>query len=493
VVNQRAEFETHADAPKRGIYQNIGFVLGPLLAVIIWMSPAPTELGTAGWNVIAMALWMAAWWATEAVPMPATSLLPLIILPLSGVTDVKGASLPYSSPIIYLLMGGFIIAMAMQRWNLHRRIALMILANFGSKPSSLIGGFMVAAAFLSMWVSNTATTLMMVPIALSLADTVVGDDHPRHPFILALLLAIAYAASIGGMGTPVGTPPNLLVVAYMAETLNVEISFASWMAFGVPVVATMIPAAWFVLTKLVFKVNQNIKLTGGEMIREELAKMGPMSTPEKRVAMVFLLVAFSWMFRLYLIEIEALQNLTDMGIAVMGAVIMFIIPSGSKDAPGTFLLDWDWAVRIPWGVGLLFGGGLSLAAAITSSGLAIWLGDSLAVLTTWHILAFMGVLVTLVVFLTELTSNTATVAALLPILGAVAIASGIDPMLLAAPAAIAASCAFMLPVATGPNATIFAGGRIQVPDMVRAGFRINIIAIFLVTSICYLMVPIIFG
>ncbi len=478
----------------RHLYQRIGFVLGPLLALLALASPAPEGLSAEGWKVVALAAWMAVWWSTEAIPVPATSLIPLVYLPLAGVGTLSQASSPYANPVIFLLLGGFIIAMAMQRWHLHRRIALSIVTRAGDHPAALIGGFMAASAFLSMWISNTATTLMMVPIALGVAGAVAGDDEPNPAFTVALLLGVAYAASIGGIGTIVGTPPNLLVVGYLRETMGIEISFVQWMAFGVPVVLLMVPAAWFVLTRWAFQIDSAGSGSGARLVRDELAALGRITVPERRTALLFAAVAAAWIFRPFIVRIEGLEGLSDMGIAVAGAVAMFVIPSGSSkdEDKGSFLLDWDWAVRLPWGVILLFGGGLSLAAAVAQTGLAVWLGDALAVLTTFHLFVLMLALVTMVIFLTELTSNTATVAALLPVLGAVALSGNYDPILLAAPAALAASCAFMLPVATAPNAIIFSGGHVSIPHMVKAGFRLNLLGIAIVTGVSYALVPVIF-
>lgn len=479
--------------PGRATYQNIGLFLGPVVGLLIYLLPMPKDMSLEAWRVVSMALWMAIWWATEAIPVPATSLIPIIYLPMAGITSAKAATTPYSSPVIYLLMGGFIIAMAMQRWHLHRRIALNILAKFGSKPQQLILGFMVATALLSMWVSNTATTLMMVPIAMSVAESLSHDGKLRNPFTIALLLGIAYSASIGGLGTIVGTPPNALLVAYLSESMGVEIGFAQWMGLGVPVVALMIPATWYLLAHVVHKdMNVNDSM-GGDVIRAELDKMGPITTPEKRTALMFMVVAGLWVFRPLLTDIAMLSGLNDSAIAIFGAVALFLVPSGVKEPGREFILNWDWATKIPWGVILLFGGGLSLAGAVSSSGLAAWLGDSLVVLTTFHLFILMAALVTLIVFLTELTSNTATTAALLPVLGAIATKGNFDPLLLAGPAAMAASCAFMLPVATAPNAVIFSGGQVTIPDMVGSGFHLNLLAIIIITMLCYMLVPIVFA
>lgn len=483
-------------ASERKAYQKIGFFLGPLLAALILFLSPPEGLGTEAWQVVAMVAWMATWWATEAIPVPATSLIPLVFLPVMGISTMQEAANPYAHRVIFLLLGGFLMAMALQRWDLHRRIALTILSKVKDNPAALIGGFMITAALLSMWISNSATTIMMVPIAISMAAAVSTDAENRRVFTIALLLGLAYAASIGGFGTLIGTPPNAMVRGYLEQSHNITISFTDWMLLGVPIVIVLLPVAWFILTRFVFKVKSFSGEKGKEFILDELEKMGPISAPEKRVAYVFTFIALSWMTRPLFKEftdISFFQNLSDTNIAIFGALLMFLVPAGCKEKKGAMLLNWDWAVKLPWGVLLLFGGGLSMAAAIEATGLSGWLGNGLAALTVFHLFFLIGALVTLVVFLTELTSNTATTAALLPVLGAIAFASGMDPILLAAPAALAASCAFMLPVATGPNAIVFASGKVPIPQMSRAGFWINIAAIVILTTMTYQLVPLIFG
>lgn len=477
----------------RQTYQRIGFPLGPLFWIVLqFLEPSP-ELSEAAWQVLALAGWMAIWWGTEAIPIPATSLLPLAVLPVMGATSPQEAASPYANWVIFLLLGGFIIAMGMQRWNLHRRIALNILARAGARPNALIGAFMATSALLSMWVSNTATTLMMVPIALSVAEATLGKGNLKHPFTVALLLAVAYAASIGGIATLVGTPPNAMAAAYLFETRGIEIGFAQWMSVGLPIVLVLVPATWFVLTKWVFRLGDLTAEGGAAAIADELKALGRITTPEKRVLYVFLAVAAMWIFRPLLTQLDPMAGLSDMGIAVGGAIALFVIPSGSRREPDSFLLDWAFAVRLPWGVLLLFGGGLSLAAAVSATGLAVWLGQGLVPLTTLHLALLMLALVAFITFLTELTSNTATTAALLPVLGAIAGAGDYDPVLLVVPAAMAASCAFMLPVATAPNAVVFAGGHITIPQMLGAGFRLNFVAITVITALCYALVPLIFA
>jgi sodium-dependent dicarboxylate transporter 2/3/5 len=475
----------------RARYQDIGLVLGPLVFFSMLFAPIPDGLTIEAWKVASVVIFMAIWWATEAIPVPSTSLIPLILLPVLGVSSTKEASNPYTDPIIFLLLGGFIAAMAMERWNLHRRIALNILKRAGGHPAALIGGFMAASALLSMWISNTATTLMMVPIALSVSTTVLDDKARGHKFTIALLLGIAWSASIGGVGTIIGTPPNAFVVGFMEQQTGRTIDFLEWMLLGVPVVACMVPAAWFVVTKLVFRFDIDEVKGGDQAVTQELKQINAISKAEIRVAVVFGAMAIAWMTRRLLIQIPGLENLSNMGIAIIGAVAMFLVPAGNDKRD--FLLDWESAVKLPWGVILLFGGGLSLAAAIKKTGLAIWLGEGLSALSGAPLFALILAIVALVIFLTELTSNTATTAALVPVLAAVATTGNIDPILLAAPTAMAASCAFMLPVATAPNAVIYSTGNMTIPQMARAGLWLNVFGTIIISALCYSLIPIVFG
>jgi len=475
--------------------RKIGLILGLLFLVIPLFVPPPSGMSLMAWHTSGVALLLAAWWATEVLPIPITSLLPLLLFPALGIMTMTDAAAPYARPTIFLLLGGFIIATALARWNLHRRLALNILVRAGDNPAAIIGGFMMATAIMSMWISNTASTIMMIPIALSLAGEMVRDHSKKHQgFLLCLVLGIAYSASIGGLGTPIGTPPNLFVVSFMRETYGIEISFLTWMMFGIPTVMILTPIAWFVLTKWVYPFSLSDAPLAQNLLSQELKAMGPMTVPERRVAMVFLFVAACWIFRLPIQKnLELFLWLNDAMIAVGGATILFMIPSGCKIEKTTALLDWESANKIPWGVLLLFGGGLSLAAGVKISGLAVWLGTALSALGTLPLILIILCLVALVIFMTELTSNTATVATLLPVLGALAATTGIDPMMLFAPVALSASCAFMLPVATAPNAVVYASGKVTIPQMANAGFRLNLVAIIAVTSLSYALVPIIFG
>lgn len=475
--------------------KNFYMLLGIGLFIIMLILPAPDGMSIPAWRVAAVTVLLACWWSTEALPVPITSLLPIVCFPMLGVSSIGAATAPYAAPTIFLLMGGFIMATALARWNLHRRIALMVLVRVGNNPTALIGGFMGVTSMISMWISNTASTIMMLPIALSLAGEVVKEKTAEtYGFTLCLVLGVAYGANIGGFGTPIGTPPNLLVVAFMKETYNIDVSFLSWMMFGVPATLIMLPIAVLVLTKWAYPFKLDENSVAQDLLQEELDEMGPMTTPEKRMAMTFAFIASCWIFRTPIQnELGILPWLSDALISVGGAMIMFMIPAGSKDEKHATLLNWKTADTIPWGVLLLFGGGLSLAAAVKSTGLAIWIGNELGAIGSLELIFIVLILVGLVVFLTELTSNTATVATLLPILGALSVATGIDPMMLFVPVAVSASCAFMLPVATAPNAVVYSSGEVTIPQMANAGFRLNLFAIFAVTGSSYLLVPIIFG
>jgi solute carrier family 13 (sodium-dependent dicarboxylate transporter), member 2/3/5 len=478
--------------------QKIGLIAGISLLSVTILMPPPPEMPEAAWRSAGVALLLAIWWATEVIPIPATSLLPILLFPALGIMSVQESTAPYAAPAIFLLLGGFIIASGLARWNLHRRLALNILIRAGNSPAALIAGFMGATALISMWISNTASTLMMIPIALSLAGEMVRDTSEQsRKFILCMILGIAYSASIGGLGTIIGTPPNLFVVSFMKQHYGIDISFVDWMIFGVPVVVVMTASAWLVLTRWAFSFDLPDNSISKKVITDELEKLGPLTQPEKRLAGVFLLIAVAWILRVPVqTHFTVLLWLDDAMIAVGGAVLMFIIPAGHKQpAQGkqAALMDWDTACKIPWGVLLLFGGGLSLADAIKNTGLGAWIGAGLSGLPHLDLILMLFALVALVIFLTELTSNTATTATLLPILAVLAASSDIDPMLLFAPTALAASCAFMLPVATAPNAVVYSTGQVTIAQMANAGFKLNLVAIIVVTGLSYALIPVIFG
>ena len=487
----------------------IGLFLGPALAVaILWMGPPDGVFSgearwSGAWITLALLALMAAWWVTEALPIPVTSLLPLVVLPLAGVQTMAETASPYMHPIVVLLLGGFLFAKAIERWGLHERIALNVLVKAGEKPSALIAGFMLAAALLSMWISNTATAIMMTPIALSVAAGIEGSgDSGARPFTFALLLGIAYACSVGGLGTPIGTPTNLIVLGYLNEHGGYDIGFAQWLSFGLPVVLVMIPLIWFILTRVAFKMPRSAGAETRTLVREKLAALGPTTSPEWRTMFVFTVIAGMWMFRrplndLVLIvgetEFTPLSGLSDHVTAIIAVFLCFLIPAGGKNRKGQQLLDWRTAEQIPWGVLLLFGGGMSLAGAISGSGLSTYLGQCLAGFMDLPLPVVILIVTGGVLALTEVTSNIATASALMPILGAVAMGGGAPLELLAAPVALAASCAFMMPMATGPNAVVFATGRVPLATMAKAGFVANLIAVLIITAASYVLAPLTLG
>jgi sodium-dependent dicarboxylate transporter 2/3/5 len=466
----------------------IGLFLGPLLLVACLLTDPPAGLSETAWRTVGMAAMMAVWWSTEAVPIPATSLLPVLLIPLLGIDSLAKATAPYANPTIFLFLGGFLLGLAMQRWNLHKRIALATLLAVGNQPSRQIAGFMIATAFISMWVSNTATSIMMLPIGLSVIGLLTEGSarEQSERFATALLLGIAYAASVGGIATLIGTPPNALLAAFLRENHDVHIGFGQWMLLGVPVTAGMLLFTWWWLTRGGFR------LSGGDsrsMLQQEMAALGPMSRQEKLVALIFTLAALAWIFQPLLAE--PLPGLNDTSIAIGAALLLFLIPANVQER--TFLLDWQTANKLPWGVLLLFGGGLSLAAVIGASGLAEWIAQSLGGLDMLPLILMIGLVALVITFLTEITSNTATAAAFLPLLGALAVAQGLPPQMLAIPAAIAASCAFMMPVATPPNAIVFGTGEMRIQSMIKAGFALNLFGVFFVTLLCYGLIGLIWA
>lgn len=479
-------------------YRRLGaIILGAGLLALTIILPPPEGMPAAAWRVAGVTAMMAVWWLTEALPIPVTALVPVTAFPLFGLSSISDATAPYANPLIFLFLGGFMIALAIERWNLHRRIALVILKRFGARPSTLVAGFMIATACLSMWVSNTATALMMLPIALSVIGLLHTDGvaslppaEDRH-FAVALLLAVAYGATIGGLGTLIGTPPNALLAAYVAETYDRTVGFGEWMLIGLPMVAVLLPLAWLVLTKLTFPVGRTAIAGADKVIAAELAGLGRMGPAERRVAGVFGSVAILWVARPALDKLFPEIALSDPVIALLGAIALFVIPADLRR--GKYLLNWDWAKRLPWGVLILFGGGLSLASAIGSSGLADWISHVMRSGTAWPHFILVLLVAGVVIFLTEITSNTATAAVFLPLAASFAVLISVNPFTLIVPVALAASCAFMMPVATPPNAIIFASGDVTVSHMARAGILLNLAALLLILLVTYSVVPRILG
>ena len=510
----------------------IGLVLGVVGAVVVYLL-MPGDLEVWPRVTAAVAVLMAVWWMTEAIPIPATALIPLVLFPLlvpegdvgsgdeaSGGISVNDIGASYGNNIIFLFMGGFMLALAMQKWNLHRRVALLTLRAMGSKPANLIAGFMISTAFISMWVSNTATAVMMLPIGVSvlmLVNKVVkeqsgddaelespGADEPgetgtartavKSKFGTALMLGIAYAASIGSVSTIIGTPPNALLVAHMDTNHDMTIGFGQWMLVGVPIAVIMLAAAWLLLTKVVFRPEIDEIPGGAELIKSELDKLGPMSSGEKRVLAVFVLAAVSWiavpLVSDYLLGLED-PFISDAGIAMAIALLLFLLPGAANR--GVRLLDWESAVKLPWGVLLLFGGGLALSSQFSDSGLSEWLGTQLEGLGGVPVWVIVLILCAGILLLTEMTSNTATAATFLPVVSGVAMGTGIEPLLLAAPLALAATCAFMLPVGTPPNAIAYGSGYVTIGQMVRGGVLLNVTAVVVITAASLTLLVWVFG
>lgn len=479
-----------AEDPRVIMRKRIGLAAGVLLAVAVYFL-LPADLEQAGRTTAAIAALMAVWWMTEAVPLAVTALLPLVLFPVLNVAPIDDVAPPYANPIIFLFMGGFLLALALQRWNLHRRIALATVLLVGTKPKMLIAGFMVATGFLSMWVSNTATAVMMIPIGLSVITLVAesgnGTRAPKN-FSIALMLGIAYAASIGSLGTIIGTPPNALMVGYLAENHDITVGFGQWMLVGVPMSIVFMAIAWFLLTSVIYKPEMDEIPGGRQLINSEYKKLGSMSVGEKQVLVIFVLAAAAWICVPFL---WPESNIADAVIAMAVAVVLFVLPADVRK--GVPLLDWSSAKALPWDILILFGGGLALSSQFGSSGLSEWIGTKVAGLEALPLILLVAVIAGLVLLLTELTSNTATAATFLPLIGGVAIGLGIDPMLLVIPVAIAATCAFMLPVATPPNAIAFASGHVQINDMVRAGVWLNLIALVLTTITTLTLAAWVFG
>lgn len=476
--------------------RRIGLPAGALLFLGMLALPAPEGLEPVAWRTAAVAVLMAVWWMTEAIPIPATALLPLPLFPLLGVLEMSSAAAPYANPLIFLFMGGFLIAVAMERWGLHRRIALGIMGAVGTGPRRLVLGFMLATAFLSMWISNTATTAMMLPIALAVGEMFRPRDRTpeRYEFGIALMLGVAYGASIGGVSTLIGTPPNAVLAGAALEILDVEIGFLQWMAVGLPLAVVLLPLAWLLLVGVLYRPGP-LEGDAGTLLRREREGLGPVSRGEKVVGAVFGLTALAWIMRapktINGLTIPGIQSVApwveDATIAMAAAVLLFVLPV--RPRRGVFALDWDTARTIPWGVLVLFGGGLSLARAMDVSGLAAWIGGSVGALEALPLALILAGVAALFVFLTEITSNTATSTMAMPVMAGVGAALGIDPVVLMAVAALACSMAFMLPVATPPNAIVFGAEYVTIPVMARAGIWLNILAIVAITVAGALLVP----
>ncbi len=472
-------------------------IAGPIaggIAFALTATLAPEAKITAALAAAVLA-WMAVWWLTEAVPLAITSLLPLVLFPVLGVAGGKEAAAPYADRIIFLYVGGFFLALGMEKWGLHRRIALATLLLVGTSPNRLVGGVMLVTGIISMWVSNTATAMMMLPIATSLIDRM--ERHTGRPagnFALCLLLGVAYAASIGGIGTPIGTPPNAVMVAFVERQYGVHIGFLEWSIVGVPFALVFLLVAWLYLTRFACPIREAALPGGRDGIRRDLAALGPMSRGERSVLIVFLLTVAGWMLREPIARIVPddigkwiTTAIDDTTVALVGGLLLFVIPVDLRRAK--FVMDWDAVSKLPWDVLLLFGGGLSLAVGVQSSGLADVLAGALGATHAWPMVLTMLLLLTASVFLSEVTSNTAQANLFMPILAGVALATGIAPLEVIAPCTIALSCAFMMPMGTPPNAIVFGSGRVTIRQMARAGLGLNLLGIGLVLVAAYTLIP----
>lgn len=481
--------------------QRIGLALGPAAFILILLMPLPVGMNPAARKVAAVAVLMAVWWITEAAPLAATALLPAALFPALGIMKASEATAPYANHLIFLFLGGFFIAVTMEKWNLHKRVALFTIRLVGTGTDRIILGFMIATAFLSMWISNTATAMMMVPIAMAVINRVTscdeygsengaGGEQAAPGFGAALMLAIAYSASIGGVATLIGTPPNMIFAGFIESTFGRSVSFLSWMAVGLPLAVVMLAFTWLYLTRFVFRLGSGELPGGMACIEDESRALGPMSSAEKKILVVFFLVAAGWILRGF-VTIPGAGMIADSTIAIIGAMLLFIMPADMKS--GEFLLDWKTASKVPWDVIILFGGGLSLAAGFRVSGLDQWIGGSITILHGANYTVLISAVALLTIFLTEVTSNTATSAMLIPIISGVAISMSIHPYGPIVAVCIAASYAFMLPVATPPNAVVFGSRQVTITQMVRAGLVLNIVGWMIITLLVALLLPLLWG
>ncbi|MCG7339894.1 SLC13 family permease [Staphylococcus sp. ACRSN] len=500
-TNRNGQYLTFFSKKKKAYNsgQKIGLVLGPLLFLLTLLFFKPEDLSGKGIFVLAITLWIAVWWITEAIPIAATSLLPLILLPVGHVLNPEEVSAQYGNDIIFLFLGGFILAIAMERWNLHTRVALTIINYLGTSTGKILLGFMIATGFLSMFVSNTAAVMIMIPIGMAIIKEARDlknesiSEGSLNKFEQSLVLAIGYAGTIGGLGTLIGTPPLIILKGQYQSAFGEEISFAKWMIIGVPTVIVLLALVWAYIRFVAFK-HEMRELPGGQkVIKRKLEELGKMKYEEKVVQFVFVLASFLWISREFLLKQWTFTSeVADGTIAIFISVLLFLIPAKNKTKHKR-IIDWDVAKDLPWGVLILFGGGLALAKGISSSGLANWLGDQLRLIEGVSPLLIVIVITLFVLFLTEITSNTATATMILPILATLSVAVNVHPLLLMVPAAMAANCAYMLPVGTPPNAIVFGTGRITIKKMASVGFWVNIISVIIIVLIVYFLVPPVLG
>lgn len=490
---------------KFDLFKVAGFIAGPLFfLILINVLTLPESLTPNAVAVLAVGTWMVIWWITEAVPLFVTALLPLVFFPILGVSDMTATAAPYANPIIFLFMGGFLIALAMEKRNLHTRIALNLIRITGTHANGIILGFMLATAFLSMWISNTATTVMMLPIALSVIK-LLGENNQNatgyNRFALALMLCIAYSANIGGTATIIGTPPNVVFLGYMKQFYDRDIAFGRWLFIGIPFCVTMLAATFFLTTRVLFPHGLGKMAGSAQLVRDKLKALGTMSKAEKLVALIFLLTAGCWIFQQNMNEFLCLMfnndpdvacrsYLNNTNIAMAGGVLMFITPVSLQKHE--FVLDWQSTEKLPWGILLLFGGGLCLANGMEKTGIIQYVGDQIAQGPGMAFWLLTLLLTTFMLFMTEIMSNVALAVIFVPVVLGIADGLHVEPTYLAIPVTLAASCAFMMPVSTPPNAVVFSSGYIKIMDMVKAGFVLNIVSIILLVILSLTILPLVY-
>jgi solute carrier family 13 (sodium-dependent dicarboxylate transporter), member 2/3/5 len=469
----------------------IPLLLGPALFGLMELLDPPANMSMEAYQVLCVTAWVAVWWITEAIPIAVTAMLPIVLFPLTGALDLSTTTASFGHKYIFLYLGGFLLAIAIEKWNLHKRIALNIINLIGSNINTIILGFMIATGVMSMWISNTATSVMMLPIGMAVVSQFKKGDNGKTSdasFVgKALMLAIAYSASIGGFATLIGTPPNLVLAGVLETTYGVKISFMDWMKFGLPISAILMLSCWFYLTRFAYKFEQQEFPGGRAEIKSMLAKLGKMTSMEKIVLVVFLGTATLWMTRSFIEKV--IPAMDDTIIAMIAGTLLFILPAKKNIR----IIDWKDCVDIPWGIILLFGGGMALAEGFAETGLAQWIAQQLTQMQGLSLLLLILVLVASVNFLTEITSNLATTAMLLPVLAPMALAFDLHPYMLMVSVTISASCAFMLPVATPPNAVVFGSGYLRIPDMMRVGVWMNLISIVIVTLFTYYLLPLLWN
>jgi sodium-dependent dicarboxylate transporter 2/3/5 len=474
-------------------FKTFGLIVGPTLFFIIHQARFMGGLEPLAWSVLALAVWMVVWWITEAAPMAVTALLPIVVFPAVGVFTLVNATAPYASTIIFLFMGGFFLALGLEEHNLHRRIALSLIKVTGTSANGIVLGFMIATAFLSMWISNTASTIMMLPIAASVVALIEQNSNDKKGlslFAVSLMLGIAYSANIGGMATIIGTPPNVVFVGYVQELLGYEIDFADWLMIGVPISSLLLLVTYLMLTKVLYPNTMGKIEHADDLINAELRKLGSMSKEEKMVAVIFGLTAAMWIFKRPINSLLPSPILNDTATAIIGGIMMFVTPVSFKT--GKTLVPWSATSRLPWGILLLFGGGMTLAKGMEKTGLIDLIGTAVAQnqLSTWLIFL---ILIAAMLFLTELMSNVALATIFIPVTIAIGQGTGINPLLLSIPVAMAASCAFMMPISTPPNAIVFSSGKIKMTQMVRAGFLLNLISVGVLLFCAFTLIEWVFG